>query len=154
MGLDMYLEKRTYVQNWNHMKPEELHKVIVKKNGKVRKDIKPERITYVIEQMGYWRKANQIHEWFVQNCQNGEDNCQSAYVGREQLQELRNICEKIQANHSLAEELLPTQSGFFFGATDYNESYYQDIDDTIKILNDCLGEDAKPDGDFYYQSSW
>jgi hypothetical protein len=50
----------------------------------------------------------------------------------------------------LAESLLPSASGFFFGATDYDEWYYNDITNTIKIL-----EDALVDGDdFYYTSSW
>ena len=29
MGLDMYLEKRTYVKNWDHQTPEERHTVTV-----------------------------------------------------------------------------------------------------------------------------
>ena len=29
----------------------------------------------IIEQVGYWRKANQIHNWFVENVQDGEDDC-------------------------------------------------------------------------------
>ena len=41
-------------------------------------------------------------------------------------------------------------SGFFFGGTDYDEWYYNDIENTIKIL-----ESALEDGDeFYYSSSW
>ena len=61
MGLDMYLYKKSYVKNWQHMKPESLHKITIKKGGKVRKDIKTDRITYIIEEVAYWRKANAIH---------------------------------------------------------------------------------------------
>ena len=62
MGLDMYLHKKTYVKNWDHMKPEELHEITVKKGGKVRKDIKPDRINEVVEEVAYWRKANAIQD--------------------------------------------------------------------------------------------
>jgi hypothetical protein len=44
MGLDMTLSKKTYVKNWDHMNPEELHQVEVRKNGKAVKHIKSERI--------------------------------------------------------------------------------------------------------------
>ena len=67
-----------------------------------------------------------------------------------QLKELLDVCKQVEADHSLAESLLPSESGFFFGATDYDEWYYNDIANTIKIL-----EDALVDGDdFYYSSSW
>ena len=48
MGLDMYLSKKTYVKNWDHMKPEEKHHVVVTKNGK-RTSIDPKRVTYIEE---------------------------------------------------------------------------------------------------------
>lgn len=152
MGLDMYLNKKTYVQNWEHMKKEELHKVTVKKNGKVRKDIKPERISYIEEQICYWRKANQIHKWFVDNCQDGEDDCRNAYVDPEQLQELLDICKQIEKDPSEAMRLLPPQSGFFFGSTDVDDYYMEDIKNTIKMLEEVLAEEGT--GDFYYRSSW
>ena len=101
--------------------------------------------------MGYWRKANQIHRWFVENVQQGEDDCGDYYVGSEQLSELLELCKKVQADHSLAEELLPSASGFFFGGTDYDEWYYNDITNTIAILEEALEDEH---GDFYYSSSW
>jgi hypothetical protein len=78
------------------------------------------------------------------------DNCGDYYVSSEKLNELLDARKKVQADHSLAESLLPSASGFFFGATDYDEWYYNDIENTIKIL-----EEALEDGDeFYYSSSW
>lgn len=72
MGLDMYLSKKTYVKNWDHMKPERMTQVTVIRDGKPIPHIKPERIEYVIEGMAYWRKANHIHKWFVDHCGGGE----------------------------------------------------------------------------------
>lgn len=101
--------------------------------------------------MGYWRKANQIHNWFVENVQDGEDNCGSYYVTRDQLEELKELCINVLANKELAEDLLPTGAGFFFGSTTYDEYYYADLNDTIGIITRCL--ESKFDG-FEYQSSW
>ena len=54
-------------------------------------------------------------------------------------------------NQDEVEELLPTQEGFFFGGTDYDESYIEDLKDTIKQLEPLL-EDK--DGEYEYCSSW
>jgi len=150
MGLDMYLEKRTYVKQWDHQSAEEKHEVAVTKGGQPT-NIDPKKIKYIIEEAGYWRKANQIHRWFVENVQNGVDNCGEYYVGSEKLTELLELCKKVEADHSLADELLPSASGFFFGGTDYDEWYYNDITNTIAILEEALEDEH---GDFYYSSSW
>jgi hypothetical protein len=150
MGLDMYLEKRTYVRQWSHQTPEEQYNVEVTKGGEPVK-IDPKRVTYVIEEVGYWRKQNQIHQWFVENVQNGEDNCAEYCVSKSQLEELLDLCKKILNDNSLAEELLPTASGFFFGGTEYDEWYFDGIQNTIEILEGVLSDTT---ADYYYSSSW
>jgi hypothetical protein len=150
MGLDMYLNKRTYVQQWEHNKPEEQYSVEVTKGGKPTK-IDPKKVKYIIEEAGYWRKQNQIHRWFVENIQNGTDDCGEYYVSKADLETLLELCEKVKADHSLAEELLPSASGFFFGGTDYDEWYYNGIDNTIEILKEALEDE---NGEYLYSSSW
>ena len=150
MGLDMYLEKRTYVKQWDFQKLEEQYNVEVTKGGEPT-NIKPERVTHIVEEIGYWRKSNQIHNWFVENVQNGVDNCGEYYVSKSDLESLLELCLAIKLNPEQAEELLPTQSGFFFGGTEYDEWYYKDIDNTIQILQDALADD---NASYYYSSSW
>lgn len=179
----MYLTKKTYVKNWDHMPPEERHLVTVTKGNNPDSICRPERVSYVIEEVAYWRKANAIHHWFVENCQGGEDDCREAWVRKEQIQELVDLCKqvrescelvdgqvangytydesgnrqpilepgKIVADSSLAQELLPSQEGFFFGCTDYDEGYVKDLDRTIEQLQPLL---AEADNGFYYSSSW
>jgi len=154
MGLDMYLNKKSYVKNWNHQTPEEKHKVTVKKAGKVRKDIKPERISYITEQVGYWRKFNALHNWFVNNCQDGKDDCQESYVSTEKLKELLESLKAVVADKGSANEVLPSRGGFFFGGTDYDEYYFKEVKETIKLLEGLLKESEGVECDFYYQASW
>jgi hypothetical protein len=182
MGLDMYLNKKYYVQNWSHMKPEELHHITILKGDKASK-IPTEKITEIVTQEMYWRKANAIHQWFVRNVQNGEDDCREYYVDRDQLKELYDACvlvlessELVKGkisngytiengvekenlidgeyinNPAIAKRLLPTTSGFFFGSTDYNQYYLDDIKYTAEELKRLLAE--HDGGSFYYSSSW
>lgn len=152
MGLDMYLYKKNYIWSGDWMKPEKRQEVIVKQGDEVDNRIKPERVKYVVEEVGYWRKANQIHKWFVDTVQEGNDDCGSYYVSREQLEELLDLCKKIKVDNALADAYLPSTSGFFFGSTEYDEWYFKDIEDTITILEEVLSD--KEADNFEYQSSW
>ena len=151
MGLDMYLSKKTYVKQWDHQSPEEKYEVVVTKGGEPVEGIKASRVKYIEEEIGYWRKANQIHRWFVENVQDGKDDCGDYYVDDDQLKELLDICKRVTADNSLAEAFLPSASGFFFGGTDYDEWYFEDVKNTINILEEAL---ASKGGEIYYSSSW
>lgn len=151
MGLDMYLSRRSYVKNWDFMDDKEKHTVSIKKGGEVRKDIKPERISHIVEQVGYWRKFNALHNWFVTNVQDGNDNCGEYYVDYNQLEKLLEDLKSINNDSKIAEQKLPTASGFFFGGTEYDEYYFSEVQRTIELIEELL-EDKE--GSFYYSSSW
>ena len=140
----------------------------------------------------YWRKANAIHNWFVENVQGGEDDCHTYDVEPRQLVELRDLCKqvidasklveqtecdpygsaafpvyKVIEDPSVAEELLPTTSGFFFGSTAYDEYYLADLEYTANAIQKMLEhvKEVEPyrfeherDRDWYvnfqYHSSW
>ena len=161
MGLDMYLRASEYVSR-NDWSRDENGELLDTPNSLFDEIVKRLELEDVIDNagfaginidvpMGYWRKSNQIHNWFVENVQDGEDNCGSYYVSREQLETLKDLCVEVLANKSLAEDLLPTGAGFFFGSTTYDEYYYGDLNDTIGIINRCL---ASKFSHFEYQSSW
>lgn len=111
----------------------------------------------------YWRKANHIHAWFVREVQEGVDECQESYVSVDKLRELAAVCKEVLAARGtdkaekVAAERLPTQSGFFFGNTAYDEYYYSDLDETLKAVDQLLADhdSGKLTGwQLYYQSSW
>lgn len=101
----------------------------------------------------YWRKANHIHQWFVDNVQNGVDDCDSYDVSREQLDELLQTAKSVRSNHELAEVRLPTSDGFFFGAVEYDNWYFEDVELTIEGLTKVLAS-APEDSSFTYRASW
>lgn len=88
----------------------------------------------------YWRKANAIHNWFIENADysDGEDDCKDIHVTVADLIRLCETCEEVLAHHDKAEELLPTTSGFFFGSTEYDEYYFSDIEYTAEKLRKIL----------------
>ena len=57
-------------------------------------------------------------------------------------------------NSEVAAKLLPTQSGFFFGGTDYDQWYMQDIERTIEILTKVLDTTCFDVDMVVYCSSW
>jgi hypothetical protein len=55
----------------------------------------------------------------------------------------------------VAQDVLPTQSGFFFGSTDYDEDYEDDLKQTIEIVDKAMADyDRDASIYFYYRSSW
>ena len=108
----------------------------------------------IVTEAIYWRKANAIHRWFTDNCQAGIGNCEMDPILPEQLQELAHCLLTIQGNKEMAIKLLPTESGFFFGSTNYDYSYEQQIKRTITELKSILKPSTIKNWQFYYYASW
>lgn len=152
MGLDMYLRKKI-LTGWMDMDKLELSYSFRGKNVPI--DVV--KVRGIVIEAGYWRKANAIHKWFVDNVQDGEDDCGEYYVSPENMQMLLDDINNVLEHAELAEDLLPTEDGFFFGSTDYDEWYKKDLEDTKKIIESAL-EDLKSENggifSYYYSSSW
>jgi hypothetical protein len=158
MGLDQYLYAKQFVSSSSWGKEDEKKKIksiarLMKGTKFVEDGEHSLQFAQIKLQVGYWRKANQVHQFFVDKCADGKDECQDTYVERKHLEDLLNRCETVMKDHSRAEELLPAQSGFFFGSTEYGEWYYQDLERTIPILKKIL-KDAPKDWEFEYRASW
>lgn len=154
MGLDMYLSAKRDI--WGFDAEEKNLGNAIQKLFPELDDIQAQFnyniVSSISVEVGYWRKANAIHNWFVENVQDGEDECRRHEVTRDNLKALKEACEAVLEDRSKASVLLPTQSGFFFGGTDYDGWYYQHITDTIDIIDRCL---KLPDNwSFEYCSSW
>ena len=111
----------------------------------------------------YWRKANAVHKWFVDNVQHGEDDCGRYHVTVDNLKQLRSDCRNAmecydEGNIEDAAMFMPSQSGFFFGSTDYDEWYREDIQRTFDACNNLIRTIESPDRKDWliveYESSW
>jgi hypothetical protein len=94
MGLDMYLQARRYVYNGTHIKDPEaaILSDVADKLGFPKERESGYSLTVDI---GYWRKANAIHQWFVDHSADGVDDCRPVYLSRESLEDLRGICQRV-----------------------------------------------------------
>ncbi len=103
------------------------------------------------ENVAYWRKANSIHNWLIKNGSNVEEDYY-CHISLEKLKELKQTCIAILDDKTLAPTLLPTTSGFFFGSTNYDEWYYQDLQETINILDKIINQHTENDRYVYIAS--
>ena len=153
MGLDQYLYAKKYTSDSTYFNTAETFTTLKETLGDDARYLVKDLPSISIEmKVGQWRKANAIHAYFVENCQGGEDDCRESYVDRDKLVELLDLCKQVLADHSKADELLSTQSGFFFGSTEYGEWYFQDLEDTVSVIENCLT--MGDEWSFYYHSSW
>lgn len=159
MGLDMYLNKRKRLDVYDFNKDECTAKKVTVTVKSEFADGEVKEQEYVVDNPDfdgrvdlpfmYWRKANAIHAWILRATKQKEDNCKPIEIYGDKLIELAKACKTVLDDHTKAEELLPTQEGFFFGSTDYDEYYYRDLQDTYEKF-----KDVNPNDCFIYQASW
>lgn len=183
MGLDMYLSKKTYVKRWSHQDKKEQFTVTIKKGTKKFEGIKPERVSYITEEIAYWRKANQIHGWI---CNNGDEITEDVRynLDSEKIQELVGVCKQVlellnTSTKSIKQvvggwrngedymvdvevydkaeeiiELLPPTQGFFFGSDTIDDWYKEQIEYTIKVLEEEINTNTDSYPEYEYYASW
>lgn len=69
----------------------------------------------------------------------------------EQLYDIGHVLTP--GSQELAEQLMPTQVGFFFGSTQYNEWYWKSLNEALRMLKPVL-ESMAEDDTVVYWSSW
>lgn len=158
MGLDMHLTGDLYLWNSNE-KDREIAKAVDTLLERLDFDSGSSRESKVksigIDIM-YWRKANAIHEFFVDTVQYGDDDCKRYLVEDEQLQELIELCKQ-ELNARGTDEagtFLEPAEGFFFGSKDLDDYYYDELQRTADGLTKFLESELSKRCDIYYQSSW
>ena len=174
MGLDMYLYANKYLNNENVDQIKKLAGTnnLPNQNG-------TESI-YIRQLVGYWRKVNAVHGWFINKIASGVDECQELYISREQLEQLRQDCIVALANpernyeienqkvfYQLCDYLnkletpinlanynnpVPPVEGFFFGGNELSDYYFSQLEYTIDLITNLLELDD--DFSFHYQASW
>ena len=96
------------------------------------KQIDDEVKSYYLQYDAYFRKVNFLFAYYTNKGKMVDEYY--AFTDKEDIDDIISRCERVLADHSLANELLPTQSGFFFGGTDYDEMYFEDVADCLKQM--------------------
>jgi hypothetical protein len=151
MGLDMYLLAKRYISPYDPADAE-----LTKLAKAINFGDDTMEVREVTFEAMYWRKANAIHRWFVDNIQDGVDNCAEYYVDIKYLTELRDLCKRVLEDPEKAMELLPPKSGFFFGSAVIDEFFIDDLTNTVERFDYFLDLPEVKDHkiSFYYHSSW
>lgn len=161
MGLDMYLHAEFYTSDYSFVGDEQkgaFSKVIAAVGAE--KLVDPDSPSATVKvTIAYWRKANAVHGWFVRNVQGGHDDCGTYYVERDQLVELRDVAQRALDTYEAGDletagNILTPVGGFFFGSTDVDEWWAEDMKRTVDRLTQILSVPELDKVDLYYHSSW
>ena len=123
MGLDMYVNirhkntqsKLDAYEAWEQKYSYEEFERLTEEQKEEYRNSEPEYDEDMYgKELMYWRKANQIHNWFVQNCQNGVDDCGRYVITVNDLMKLKELCEKILTMTEVKQELRPTYPNGWF----------------------------------------
>lgn len=121
----------------------------------VKRDVNLENVRqYPVEEIMYWRKANQIRRWFEEYLDNPIENCEYTRVPKEKLEELLRTCRIVLNERDRAEELLPTSEGFFFGGTEYDNWYFKQVQETVEQIEKILKETNWEEKEVLYFEWW
>lgn len=104
-----------------------------------------------MEKIGYWRKANWLHKWVEERIGEILQNCAYYELGESELKDLVLVIDEVLKNNKIANERLPTKSGFFFGSTEYNEWYFDSLKETKNHLEDIL---ENTNYEYYLYYAW
>lgn len=94
-----------------------------------------------------FRKAN-----FLMNFFEYEGNCELKEISRDEVTLLLENCVKVLNDHNKASELLPTQEGYFFGSTEYDEAYFNKVQDVLAKMSNILNETNWDDNVLYIEA--
>jgi len=134
MGLDMFLLRKVKGGN----KKLEIYRALTNGDQK--------------EEVAYWRKENWLHKWFFDNCKMIDET--AVEVSEEQLKKLIEVIEQVLGNPAGAAELLPPQSGFFFGDTDIDKYYFKCLKKAKLTLTKVLEDTDFTKEQLEYYASW
>lgn len=80
----------------------------------------------------YFRKVNFLFKYYEDR---GKmyNQCY-AFTDADDIDDIIDRCEQVLKGHNLAHRLLPSQDGFFFGSTEYDDWYFSDVKDCLKQM--------------------
>ena len=107
MGLDMHMRAKLYISGHRYSEEAPVFNQIIMHLPEF-EVFQPalasldRKSLIVAVTVGYWYNASAIHNWFVENVQDGKDDCGEYYVNPENLGRLRDVCREVLATVSIS----------------------------------------------------
>lgn len=99
--------------------------------------------------VGYFRKVNCVYRYFEDELIDG-----TAWVTKPDCEDIVIRCSAVLENPNLASRLMPTQSGFFFGSTEYDKDYFSALKDVRKQFKSFIKYFKTDDDLMFIHMSW
>lgn len=99
--------------------------------------------------VGYFRKVNCVYRYFEDKLTD-----ETAWVTKDECEDIVKRCSAVLENPDLASELMPTRSGFFFGSTEYDKYYFSDLKDVRKQFKSFIKYFKTDDDLVFINMSW
>ena len=158
MGLDItFYKAKRLKDNETKERLEEIRKELAteylksidERNSKLINELEDEKEKInPLDEVAYFRKVNFLIPFFGY-----EENCSNIEIDKYQVEDLIEACKEVLANHDKASFLLPTQEGFFFGSTDYDDWYFDDVQNVKEKFEEILA-DFDMDEDILIMHCW
>jgi hypothetical protein len=103
------------------------------------------------KEVGYWRKASHINRWFIENVSDGVNKYSPYIVTREQLETLVSLCYVVSTKKDTS--LLPVIEGKDYGYSEGGDYYFQDVNNTIRVIEEILIETDWEKDSIVYRST-
>ena len=168
MGLDMYFSRRTYVGSLKSTRDadgkwskRDVNNMELKFDDADLSHINLQNVRYIEEVFGEFRKFNALHAYVVDNFGGGIDECQMIYLGIDDLIQIQEVLCLVKESLSIGDKViagqtLPPQEGFFFGSTEIDKWYEQDVKEAVEVFNKIIEEHSivGHNASYSYQASW
>ena len=100
------------------------------------------------EEILYYRKVNFLIPFFEDSVLYEEMGFILSSVHKDKIKDLIDSCEMVLKNRKKAPEILPTEGGFFFGSTEYDDYYFKCVQEVLSNFKELL-KDFEEDCKYY-----
>ncbi len=168
MGLDMYFSRRTYVSSFRSTRDadgkwgeRDVNNMELKFDDADLSHINLKNVRYIEELFGEFRKFNALHAYVVDNFGGGKDECQIIYLDIDDIIQIQEVLSLVKESLSIGDKViagqtLPPSEGFFFGSTDIDEWYENDVKEAVEVFGKVIEEHSivGHNASYTYQASW
>lgn len=104
------------------------------------------------EELFYYRKLNSLQNYFESNF--NIDNCEKVELTLDIVNDIKNLVDTVIKDNTEESAIknFPTTNGFFYGGTDYDKWYFNNLNNISRDMNELLTKykDDLENGQIFY----